>query len=431
MTQTTKYWRFAQRLQYTVDGATTYLGGLSLNYTCGRNGVSLPRWQDIIANHGNATTPFTGVDCGEEGFIPASITVRVKPVGAALTRYGVNGWLTRPTVLYSANALPYSQVDNQARAKFYSEINKAVSEFYAGPFLGEIRETISMLKKPLRGIREHLDRYLDHVLGYVNGKPVPRRHRPRRKRNISSFRKYNQAEKLEVIGNTWLEVRFGMLPLIKDINSFLKSIGDLIDVDQILPVSAWAENVEANYAFTSTPELHNNHVRVITTLKATGKTKVRYKGAVLVKATAPGLSGWVRGASHLGPRDFVPTLVELCPFSWLADYFINVSDVVNSIFIDLSPLQWYCRTIRRSIYHDCSGVVDVAAMKAYLGTAYQGFSGGPGFTRIRTTHVTRDVPILGMVTPAVSFPTWPASLMNMGALMLRSRSISAKLEALS
>jgi len=425
----TKYWSMAQRLTYATNGSTVAIHPLTLKYTCGRTGSSLPHWRDIIANHGNATTALSASDCSAEEYIPGDVTVRVQSTGNPLVRYNASGWLTRPPTLYTPSAMPYVSVDNQARAKFYSEINKAISGFYAGPFLGEIRETIGMLRKPLRSIREHFDKYLDHVLGYVNGKPVLKRHRPKGKRNISSFRKFNQAEKLNVVGNTWLEYRFGMVPFIKDINELLKSLGNLVDVDRILPVHAWAEDVVNNYMMLTSNDLHNNHVRVVITTKCTGTVKVRYVGGVLVKATAPGLSGWFANASHLGPRDFIPTLVELCPYSWLADYFVNVSDIVNSIFIDTSPLQWYCRTIRRCVLHDCSGVTDAAAMKAYLGSAFKGSTGQPGFTRIRTTHIIRDVPYLGMVTPEFSFPTWPASLMNMAALVIKNKSVAAKIAA--
>lgn len=431
MTTKTKYWRMSQRMYYTIDDATVSVFALSLSQTCVRNGVGLRGWQDLIASGANATTPLTGNDCSEEGYIPGNVSLRYQPPGAPLQKRGAYGWLTKPTTLYTPTAMPYSSVSNQALAKFYSEINKVVSGFYAGPFLGEIRETISMLRRPLGAIREHLDRYLNHVLGYVNGKPVPKRHRPKKKQSISSFRKFNQAEKLEVIGNTWLEVRFGMLPLIKDVNEFLKSIGELVDVDQVLPVVSWAESVDKNYFFQQRQELHNALVRLVVTEKATGSVKVRFKGAVRVKASAPGLKGWFQNASHLGPRDFVPTLVELCPFSWLADYFLNVSDVINSIFVDTSPLSWYCRTIRRSVFHDVEGVVDAAAMKAYLQGAYKGSSGSPGFTRIRTSHVIRDVPVLGLVVPAFNFPDFPPQFMNMAALVIKNRSVTQKLVSLS
>lgn len=427
----TKYWSMAQRQFWERDGVITAMWPLTINYLCGRTGVGLRGWKQAIANHSNATTPMTGTNCETVEYLPGNVSVSYQTPGMPRTTFKVRGWMSRPNVLYSPQALSYESIDNQAKARFYAQIEEATSKFQGGEFFGEIRETVRMLKRPFSAIRDHLNRYLDHVLGYVNGKPVPIRHRPRGKRKISSFRNYDQAEKLRVIGQTWLEWRFGMRPFVKDVEEILVGLGNIITEDVVVPVFAQAKSEISNYMSSSTPELYNNHIRTIRTEKATGTVVVRYKGAVVVKGTDPGILGFLRDRSNLDFGHFIPTLWELCPYSWLVDYLANVQQVIQSIFVDLRPLAWYCRTIRRQIFHDIGGTTDHALMKAYLGSSYQGSFGVPGFTRIAVTHVIRDVPSLGMVHLELKTPDFPIQFMNMGALLLKSQAVSRKLNSMS
>lgn len=431
MSSITSMWSHSDREYWENDNTVTLVATSTMNFQNGRTGTGLRGWKDLISSHHNATTILTGSNCRTDEYLRGQIILRYLLSDGALKTLKVRGWLSKPSFLYHPGSLAWSSVDNQAKAKFYGAINDAVSGFYAGPFIGELRETIRFVRKPLASVREHFNKYLDHVLGYVNGKPVARRHRPRGKRKISSFRKFNQAEKLEVVGNTWLEYRFGLRPLLHDVSEALKAIGELCGEDRVIPVYASAKSDITNFKGETRQMLWNSHIRAVVTEKSVGRVEVRYKGAIAVQATELGLKGLVQSSAHLGPRDFVPTLIELCPFSWLADYFVNISDVVGSIAIDLRPLAWYCRTVRRQVIHDVSGVPDVALMKSYLSKNFKGCAGSAGFTRITRTELLRDAPSLGLVYPEFSLPDYPIQLANLGALAAKSKAISSKLERLS
>lgn len=440
----------AQRQYWVTDGEVGAVFPFSISYLCGRNGSGLRGYRQVIASHGNATTPFTGTNCTCDSYIPGDVLVTSQSVGNPVRSHRVRGWLTKPAVLYTASGLSYTNANNRALAAFYANINEAVTSFQGGSFLGEIGQTIRMLKRPMAGIRSHLNGYLNVINGYVGGKAVPLRHRPTRNgRNVgwtfvngkpapigyasrvrnSSFRSYNQAQKLQVIGSTWLEWRFGINPLVKDVQEVLSTLGKLVDEERLAPVKAFGSE-ETPISESFVPELYNNFCRVNIHTRAYGRVSVRYKGQILIKANAPGLTG-LAAVGHFGPRDWMPTLWELTPYSWAVDYFLNVSDMIRGLVIDLTPLSWYARTIRREVFHDVGGAVDHALVKAYLGKTYRGSAGSPGFTRIRTTHIIRDIPALGLVKPEFKLPTWPASLMNMAAVVIQSKALAEKLRKMS
>jgi hypothetical protein len=108
------------------------------------------------------------------------------------------------------------------------------------------------------------------------------------------------------------------------------------------------------------------------------------------------------GSFGFSPREFVPTLWELIPYSFLVDYFTNVGDIIAAWSYRTLDMRWVTRTERTSVIS--SNVGGTPYMDQSTSYADQGLyrneliSGSPGASVTRYTTVTR-VPNVGFPAP--------------------------------
>jgi len=399
--------RFQAALTTSSDQTGVLLSSTSfpnLAFTARRNGVGQKGFKALIDRHQNATTAFSAEGFDVEFYRPAKFYMIVKPGAQPAYRLYTNGFLLDSTV-WTATGISYSSANNRALANFYKAIQEAKSAFNGSNFLGELRETIHTVRHPLQSIRRHLNDYLTAVLKEAK-KP--------------SFRNFRQKDKLRAITGTWLEYRFGFRPFFKDIEALLAKVGDQIDEDTFVNVKAKYEDQDSTYETSTVSNIVNNYMWYVSNRRRFGRVIVKYYGQLRIKAAAPGIRGFATNA-HLAIEDFVPTLWEVFPMSWLVDYFVNVGEVLQGLTIDLTGLAWYGRTIRRSIHTEVYATPDLAKAKLALGSSLVEYGGAPGFYRFITTAVNRDVPVLSVPSFRFELPTYPVSLMNMTAFILQHR----------
>lgn len=250
---------------------------------------------------------------------------------------------------YHASWTPHQQVpldikvsvDNRALGAF---INKCVGiqrSFSGGVFLGELREAIALLRKPAQALRRGFTDYYKAAtsrsarearkyglsLGAVNRKS------PRKLR--SSIDK--------VLSATYLEGVFGWLPLYSDVLSAADALTSYYPNDS----ETVQVTVEDPYAYISSEMgVTRGSIRYNYRVYEVGQYSCRYKGAVWIVppylSSAGNMSRW--GFDPI--RDFVPTLWELIPYSFLVDYFTNIGDIVQSATFLRSNVAWWCKTSR-------------------------------------------------------------------------------------
>lgn len=385
----------------------------SISYTVGRQGSGVKNHRHLIQNHNNATSAFSGTDFIVDLYLPASATLRYKVGNPPLIqKRSVAGFINQGPGAYSPSSIDSSTINNRALTKFYQAIQEGKSEFNGSNFLGEIRQTIGMVKRPLSALRKHMDGYLKAQL-----KTVTR----------GSFRRYKQKEKLRAITGTWLEWRFGFRPLIKDINTLLMEIGKNDGLERYINLHAREMSRVPSADATVSKFTVNALMPFISVVRRFSEVEVIYRGELRVTAGVPGIKGL--GSLHFGLEDFVPTLWEVAPLSWLADYFINVGDILQGMTINLSGLAWHNRTIRRTSWMELNDTIDTAQAKLNLGAAFEEYLGTGNTFKYRVTSVSRDVPALGV--PAVEFrlPTYPISLTNMLAFTLQQKAILNRVNA--
>jgi hypothetical protein len=126
-----------------------------------REGQSLPGWKRVIDSGGNATTPLSGVF---DNIWSRQLSVKHKWVSTNDGSFRVQearGDVTFAFISPSGDGsmnfgtmIDSSKADNRARARFYKQL-RAVQVQFSGPtFLGELRETLRMIKQPAQAIRD-------------------------------------------------------------------------------------------------------------------------------------------------------------------------------------------------------------------------------------------------------------------------------------
>lgn len=381
-------------------------------YESSRIGSTNPWWRHQVKNHVNATTTLLGSDKH----------IRRKTEGEMLFRsYGVfPGWTEDTTILVTGRqvglpntsaffpytpALSYPTADSKALSKFYSKVRSAQATAQAGVMMGEIRETVALLRNPVRALSSEISGYIKNV-------------KKRTKR--ASTRKAVQ----RAVSGSWLEFQFGVRPLLKDIDDIAHALGDMQYRDEF--VSVRSEGVEELVRSMTNNPSSVGPFPLLVTVRAIEKGTVRYYG--VCHRQSGGGAAQLTQSLGLGMQDFLPTIYELIPWSFLVDYFSNLGDIVNAISTCTSGINWVSRTIRGSVKTDCVGVINYAKFSADnpLTTNIKSVSatGNPGMVQFEESSVSRS-PLSpnSLPLPALVFKSplgKPIKLLNIGALLTQA-----------
>jgi len=184
-------------------------------YTCTRTrvGSRLAKWKEIVAAGGNATTGLTAQwDTFDSGQPVKDCTVNLHSTldgsTATHTMSGMVGVMnTDHSFTMYGPSLPVTETDNAARAKFYGKLYALRTSLQGGVVLGELRETLHMLKRPAAAL-------WDKNFGYLSALRKAKRRDPK--------------HWLKTAGGLWLEQSFGWQPLINDCKDAYKAYEKLV-----------------------------------------------------------------------------------------------------------------------------------------------------------------------------------------------------------
>jgi len=178
-------------------------------------------------------------------------------------------------------------------------------------FLGELKETLRMLKNPASNLRNGFSAYL-------------KRARLMRKR-------YGARLATKGIAGMWLEYALGWQPLLGSIR------------DAAVAYSAYENKHKYYRAFgkgtsnaasttTSSSGLMGSYTYYLQDSNTVRKTTARIKGACLhrIDGVQTGRATEIARLSGFTLAEFVPTIWELIPYSFVVDYFTNIGDILNS-----------------------------------------------------------------------------------------------------
>jgi len=290
--------------------------------------------------------------------------------------------------------LPLSEADSRAKTYFLNKLIAHRRSLQGGVVLGELRETLTMLRNPAKALRRGMGSWLDDAKKRY-------RRQTRIRRNLRNFHRS--------LRESWLEQAFGWQPLVNDIDDAGRAINkmDYYDLGREV-LFGYAE--EESLAQLLTGRSQDSGIYIDSRTQQKRAVSVRYMGATKATVMNP-----VRFATRLFGftlADFVPTIWELIPYSFLVDYFTNIGDILNGWSYGRSDLAWSVKTTRRIYSCELTWNYVPKTAQYYLTFNYPGV-----FTHTRNI-VERD-PYEGSFMPSMSWslPGFGTRWINMAALV--------------
>nr|UJQ85504.1 MAG: hypothetical protein 1 [Leviviridae sp.] len=372
-------------------------------FTQTKTGDYLPNWKTIIRNGGDATTTFSGTkqECTAR---PGSAKIYFfhnpgggKPRTVEFQLWG--GYTTNPSPQTFYTGADETKATNQALIRLYQDIRSNQTHFSGMTFLGEMREAISMIRRPAQALRKGLGDYFSTLRKRKGRAP---KHRLR-----------------SILSDTWLEYSFGWMPLINDVKAAAEALARFEDDKRRTTARGYGIHETAtntqNVALSAT-----NYMYYDSNVRDYAKCEVIYKVGLSFAGSAPfGSARRLAELSGFTLSEFVPTAWELVPWSFLVDYFSNVGDILTAITTDTTNVFRITKTVRRTagrhVYHQ----INDKRVREVLGTAYIETLGGDlGSHHSSMTAVNRTRPSsIGYPTLAFRFPPLEsAKWINMAAL---------------
>jgi len=290
----------------------------------------VPEFRRKIKEHRNATSLLSGEKYHYYGGYGSQFGSSYKNFiwGTGYGTQSVTGQLVYidPTVILPLPA--YSGLaDNQARSMFWKRAQAAQTAFRSFTFLGELTETLHMIRRPGQSLRRGLDDYV---------KSVTKRTRRAKRSSLN-----------RIVGDTWLEYVFGWAPLISDIQSAGSALNRRL------------ERFQGSYTKISGTGRDEAYTPFVTEVKNQKTSPIigvdwkidkrsfwthRYYGEVQSVCPSPVAADLTLfGVSW---KELVPTAWELVPYSFLIDYFTNIGDVLDAWSVRKSSLSWAAQTRR-------------------------------------------------------------------------------------
>lgn len=398
---------------------TPFLIGTRRSFTEFRTGTEQPKWRQLVSEHKNATTPLQAENISWRG---------QKAYIRMLYFYDpVNVWNSKvPCVTETrGNFAAYNHVipviqtgwpstsEARARARTYAAIRQ-LQVVVSGPtFLGEMRQTLRQLRRPLGALGKSSWDYVERV----------KRNRklfPPGSRGLDGWSKS--------LSEAWLEYSFGWVPLLADIAGFREAYNSLLDQTRVerFSVGASSSRIRTEVWEDSSPTSGNLFLWCKKYTRTVDTHQVRYRGAVVAQAATTSKDRLARFG--FTPSEFVPTAWELLPWSFLIDYFVNVDDLITAAVTDTSGLAWLNRTERRIVTDYVLFLPDKNLSKAQIGPqAFRSFDGQPATSEYTVTRVDRSVGV-GLQPPSLyfeipDFERSPIKWLNIAALLNLARGV--------
>jgi hypothetical protein len=284
-----------------------------------------PRWKSKIRRGSAAGTSLFGTKQSVEK-IPGLFQVQGW-VGASQAQINWRSvvYYGDPVLGYTFGPNPNSNLDieaySEASGKFYRKAVNARRSLQAGVFIAELAKTYRMVKGSAHSIMGLLTRWNNDLR--------------RSKRYIRT-----KEHRLKYASDKHLEFQFGMKPLMADINGALDLwVSPRREIKRITGTATLREPISPTETDSSV-----GAITLLTSRQGWQETTVKFHGAV--KAQVPGVRGY---AQQLGlyPADFVPSLYELLPWSFLVDYVSNLGGIIDALSFPKADLAWCLSTIRK------------------------------------------------------------------------------------
>lgn len=414
--RTQSYWRSVYRYYTNNTLLTVPLTSevRLINISLTKTSTSLPKWREIIAAGGNATTAFSLTARTVDAMSYPMMQLTYRHRNNAFSPFELkqqfdssfaNQWYSGSIATHFSGVTDQKAQD-RATQLLYKKIRQARQQLQGGVILGEIDKTAKLLLGTARGLKQGVWNYLSTAVGIRRGKGRP-------------------SAKRKAIANSYLQATFGWQPLINDCEDLAKTLGRLCyENDRVrFRVAAGSEVVTSQtFRQIQFASLFGN----ITTIEKTS-TNVYYKGflrSMPYEIGSPPLERII-SMSGFDLRSFIPTMWELVPYSFLVDYFTNIGDCLAAFCTDTSIVKGLWRTSIKESTREYRVSMDekasIANLKATLGTDLSGpiiCTKKDGLITFSLRDVSRNVAEIPVMVPRLTGLDLPyRQFANIGALI--------------
>lgn len=309
---------------------------------------------------------------------------------------------------------PTDAADNAAKMSFISDVKRGYNTISGGVFLGELRQTLDMIRHPARGFKIGLQNWITAV--------QKRQSRYCIARNRSNWRTTCINRMNTDLASLWLEYSFGWSPLISDTIAGAEALNELVNGKlRYTSVSGAGKSEESTVVPITGNYPGISGVSIVAQNRTIYRNAVYYKGRVFAQADGPTLTN-ARDLFGFKLEEFVPTVWNLLPYSFLADYFVNIGDILEATFFDRSSIQWANKSVVQEAISRTTGYPVASKDSGWTG------GGSPGSAQAVQKNFVRSASIDSLVPSLeISLPGSPAKWTNIAALVASATNLQTRM----
>lgn len=375
-------------IQFQLAGGTSGFTTRALAGLPGtRTGVSVPNRRKLIEDNRQAGSDYV-LDVYDCTVVEESAVLNYHATGSpsVFVNTSYNGLLRAPEVFAHIASLSSDQ-ESALLSRMYQKIRSNNTRVNGMVILGEMSKTLTMLRHPAASLTKRVSEYFETL--------------SKRKSSVLkiSAKKRRDAWS-DIVTGTYLEAVFGWAPLLSDIEGLVRALDVLARRDP------FRTRISGNaQATSSVVDSHTNTETIQHTFMAgvfsitndvgTAGTKFVIGLDLQEECANTSLNGMLT-LFGFKPQDFVPTIYELMPWSWVIDYFTNLGSLLSAGTTDVSSVRWIVkdvmqRTVRVVKHVRVSEDVQRNILQAN-GYTLDKYSGGYGSHQTVRTSLTRTLP---------------------------------------
>jgi hypothetical protein len=291
--------------------------------------------------------------------------------------------------------------------------------------VAELGSTLRMFASPFKSIVQLTNKHINRL--------------EKLRRGLKGSRSKKKEDWAKIVGSTYLEYSFGLIPLISDVKDIAETLARWEhEAEEILPPRSKIVSrgeTEASETVIQPNQRPNSQMSASFNVHIKKKTNVRVQYVCGLKRSLAadfGSNARLIQLSGFDPSNWVPAIWEAVPWSWLVDYFSNASNVLESAFTSTAQVSWVSKTVSQRTYETrtCSNGIDFNTT-LYARVSLLANPHGFGSIKLLRTTVTRTDPgSLGIVPLVFEHPFEDAGkVANMIAVLLSRRTTSPVFQA--
>jgi hypothetical protein len=295
-------------------------------------------------------------------------------------------------------SLPLAQALSSER--FIASMLDATHKIRGASVLAEARQAVQGLASPAKALRKEVDNLYKSVKGLMYRN---------RGNSVRSMR--------DAVAGTWLEWNFGLKPTIQDANDAADALNQLRTREHVavFPIKGYGEDSVFVPGLRNIPVAGPFEPIGLVSWHQQDRSQCITRGCLKVPAS-PSSDVPLAQQFGVGWRDVPSALWEGMAWSWLYDYFFNVSSVIDAWMAPMCSVAWANRTIRNSrtyVYEDIQPRKDTQSGKSYVRYKASG-----GRCQLSATQITRTPVDPQTVRPPlrIKLPGFGTKWANLGAI---------------